>query len=79
MYIYIQTCNYTDCIAGGLGCYLFIRVVVFIQAMHHCHHKFIMGSATAGLAVNEFNWPLKAKLALWCTSNTGRLAKSEGG
>lgn len=56
-----------------------IRALVFTQAMHHCHHKFIIRSATAGLAVNGFNWLLTTKLALWCTSNTGRLAMSEEG
>ncbi len=39
--------------------------------------KFIMRNATAGLAVNECNWLLTATLALWCASNTGRLADTE--
>ena len=74
-----QIGNFIGRVAGGPGCYIFFRAVVFTQLMHHCHHEFIMRRAIAGPAVNEFNWLLTAEFALWSTSNTGRLAKKEGG
>lgn len=49
------------------------------RAMCRCHPKFTVRNATAGLAVNDFNWLLTATFFLRRAPNQGRPAKPEEG